>query len=34
MTMHKVLYQRDDIEKKEEEDSPILKTAWMHQYKD
>ena len=37
MTMHKVLYTRDDIhytcqEKKQEEDSQALKITWMHQY--
>ena len=40
MTMHNASYQRDDIGrlhvsiKKEEEDSPELKIAWMHQYDD
>ena len=37
--MHKALHSRDDIdymsqEKKEEEDLPALKIAWMHQYDD
>ena len=40
MMMHKVFYQRDDIEetmcqeKNVEEDLPVLKIVWMHQYKD
>ena len=34
MMIHKILYPRDDVEEKKEEDSPALKIASMHQYED
>ena len=39
MKMHKALHPRNDVdsmyqEKKEEDDLPVLKVAWIHLYED